>query len=104
MTRGSLQPVSLSQLEYFVAIAEQGNVSRAALTLRVAQPALSRQLRQLEDELGATLFVRSARGMQLSEPGARFLAHARDILARVGDAREDMEQRKHGPPIARRDR
>ena len=70
-------------------------MGRASLTLHVAQPAISRQIRQLEDELGTSLFVRTPRGMHLSEPGSRFLTHARDILARIGAARADM---KREPP------
>jgi DNA-binding transcriptional LysR family regulator len=75
--------VSLAQVRYFVAVAEEGHVSRAASALRVAQPAVSRQIRLLEDELGAALFVRTARGMRLTPPGAVFLEHARSILAQV---------------------
>ena len=90
--------MSLSQIEYFVAVADQGHVGRAALALHVAQPALSRQIRQLEDELGSSLFVRTPRGMQLSESGALFLAHARDILARVHAARTEMSRLRDGAP------
>jgi len=55
--------MSLAQIEYFVAVAHEGHVGRAASKLCVAQPAVSRQTRNLEDELGATLFVRTPRGM-----------------------------------------
>lgn len=79
--------MSLSQLEYFVAVSERGHVGRAAEALRIAQPAISRQIRSLEDELGARLFVRTARGMSLSEPGQIFLEHARAILAQVEAAK-----------------
>ncbi len=83
-----LGTVSLSQIEYFVAVAEHGNVGRAAGRLRVAQPAVSRQIRRLEDELGAVLFVRTPRGMLLSGAGELFLRHARAILVRVGVAKD----------------
>jgi DNA-binding transcriptional LysR family regulator len=86
--------VSLSQIEYFVAVAEQGHVGRAARTLRIAQPAVSRQIRRLEDELGAPLFVRTPRGMRLSRAGEVFLRHARAILGGVRAAAEDVRQSK----------
>jgi DNA-binding transcriptional LysR family regulator len=79
--------MSLAQIETFVTVAETGNVSRASARLRVAQPALSRQIRSLEDELGTELFARSARGMTLLPSGELFLAHARRILDAVDAAR-----------------
>lgn len=84
--------VSLSQIEYFVAVAEQGHVGRAARALRVAQPAVSRQIRRLEEELGAPLFVRTPRGMRLSRAGEVFLRHARVILGGVRAAAEDVRR------------
>ena len=78
--------MSLSQIRYFVAVAEEGTVSRAAQKLRVAQPAVSRQIRALEDELGATLFHRVPAGMRLSPEGEVFFEHGLDILARVDGA------------------
>ena len=86
--RGTLIDVSLAQIEYFVAVAEEGHVGRAARKLCVAQPAVSRQIRKLEDELRAPLFVRTSRGMRLSEAGAIFLGHARGILGGVEAARD----------------
>jgi DNA-binding transcriptional LysR family regulator len=80
--------MEIRQLEYFVAVAEEEHVGRAALKLRVAQPAVSRQIRRLEDELRTTLFVRTPRGMRLSESGVAFLAHARGILGAIVAARE----------------
>ena len=85
---GTMGDVSLAQLEYFVTVAEEGHVGRAAHKLRVAQPAVSRQIRRLEDELRAHLFLRTPRGMRLSEAGSIFLAHARSILGGVQAARD----------------
>jgi DNA-binding transcriptional LysR family regulator len=80
--------MSLEQIRYFVAVAEEGNVGRASRRLRVAQPPLSRHMKSLEDELGAPLFARTSRGMRLLPPGEVFLAHAKKILAAVDEARE----------------
>jgi DNA-binding transcriptional LysR family regulator len=79
--------VSLTQLDYFVAVAEEQHISRAARRLHVSQPPLSRQIRSLEDELGAPLFERTPRGVRLLPAGERFLGHARAILAAVAAAR-----------------
>lgn len=79
-------PVSLAQIRYFVAVAEEGNVLRAAEKLRIAQPPVSRQIRALEDEIGTPLFRRTARGMALLPSGEAFLLRARQILAAVSDA------------------
>jgi DNA-binding transcriptional LysR family regulator len=86
--------VSLAQVEYFVAVSETGHVGRAAEALHVAQPAISRQIRNLEDELGVRLFVRTPRGMRLSREGEAFLEHARAILDRVEDARRAVRPKR----------
>lgn len=75
--------MSLTQIHGFVAVAEAAHVGRAAEKMRIAQPALSRHIRALEDELGTALFARTPRGMTLLPAGETFLGHAREILARV---------------------
>ncbi len=88
---GYQREVSFDQIRYFVSVAEQGNVSRAAIALRVAQPAVSRQIKHLEDELGTRLFQRTSSGMRLSDPGTRFLAHAQRILDEVETAKRSVQ-------------
>jgi len=82
--------MELRQLRYFVAIAEHGTFSKAAEKVFVAQSALSHQLAQLESELGARLLHRSRRGVELTEPGRIFLAHAISILRQTEDARSSV--------------
>jgi LysR family transcriptional regulator, benzoate and cis,cis-muconate-responsive activator of ben and cat genes len=78
--------MELRHLRYFVAAAEAENVSRAALKLHVSQPALSRQIHDLEEELRFALFERSAKAVRLTRAGRAFLAEARAVLQRVDEA------------------
>ena len=73
-------------LRYFVAVAETENVSRAALKLHVSQPALSRQIRDLEDEIGFCLLERTAKSVRLTGAGRAFLSDARALLQRADEA------------------
>ncbi len=78
--------MELRHLRYFVAVAEAENVSRAALKLHVSQPALSRQIRDLEEELGFALLERSAKSVRLTDAGKTFQGEARAVLQRVEEA------------------
>jgi LysR family nitrogen assimilation transcriptional regulator len=88
--------MDLRQLEYFRHVAELGSFTRAASFLSVVQPALSRQVRQLETELGQNLFERNGRGVVLTDAGTRLLEHARGILTQVGRARQELEDQRNG--------
>src|SRR5271168_1757690 len=77
-------PMELRHLRYFVAIAEEGNLTQAAeRRLRTAQPSVSRQVRDLETELGVKLLLRGPRGVQLTAAGRAFLDPARAALLYV---------------------
>lgn len=89
--------MDLKQIEYFVHVAEFGSFSRAATYLNVVQPALSRQVRQLEVELRQVLFERTGRGVTLTEAGRRLLEHGRGILQQVERARSDLEEQRDAP-------
>jgi LysR family transcriptional regulator, nitrogen assimilation regulatory protein len=83
--------MDFKQIQYFVQVAELGSFTRAATVLRVAQPALSRQVRSLEVELRQNLFDRNGRGVTLTAAGTRLLAHGRGILQQLERARLDLE-------------
>lgn len=84
--------MELRQLEYFVAVAEEGNFTRAAARVHVAQPAVSAQIARLERELGLPLFDRTRRAVRLTAAGEAVLPHARAALAAVADARTAVEE------------
>jgi LysR family nitrogen assimilation transcriptional regulator len=89
--------MDLKQIETFVRVAELGSFTRAAGLLRIAQPALSRQVRALEVELRQPLFDRNGRGVALTEAGQRLLAHGRGILQQVERAKQDLEELRGVP-------
>jgi DNA-binding transcriptional LysR family regulator len=78
--------MELRHLRYFVAVAEQENVSRAALKLHVSQPGVSRQIHDLEEEIGVQLFERGPKALKLTDAGHKFLDEARAVLQRADDA------------------
>lgn len=89
--------MDLTRLQYFVAVAEAGSFSRAAAALHMSQPALSRQVLLLEEEVGQRLFERTGRGVQPTESGLALLAHARGIFDLAERARVDMRERQLSP-------
>jgi LysR family hydrogen peroxide-inducible transcriptional activator len=79
--------MEIHQLEYLVAVAEEGSISKAARRVGVAQPSLSQQVKRLEDDLGHRLLDRLPKGVVLTEAGRQLLEHARRVLAEIADAR-----------------
>lgn len=89
--------MNLRQIEYFIEVAELGSFSKAAVSLDVAQPALSRQVRALETELRETLLLRNGRGVTLTDAGRRLLEHGQGIVQMVAAARDDLGARRNEP-------
>src|SRR5262245_64957624 len=75
--------MELRHLRYFVSVAEAGSVSKAALQVHISQPAVSRQIRDLEAELGVLLFVRVGRRIELTAHGEDLLKRSEDVLAQA---------------------
>ncbi|MER6579705.1 LysR family transcriptional regulator [Nonomuraea sp. NPDC001023] len=92
--------MDLRRLQYFVVVAEEGNVGRAARRLLISQPPLSQRIRELEAELGCALFVRTTRGMILTMAGEVLLREARGLLAAAAGAVERVRQ-ANGEPVLR---
>jgi DNA-binding transcriptional LysR family regulator len=88
--------IDLKRLQTFVTVSEQGTVSKAALLLRITQPALSRQLRDLQDELGIKLFERVGRRLLLTGEGDQFLADCRSLLTHAASIRERAQSLRGG--------
>src|SRR5947207_7698629 len=89
ISRGYGRPMELRHLRYFVAVAEAGSLTLAAeQRLHTAQPSLSRQIRELELEVGVPLLLRSVRGVELTAAGRAFLDHARLALTQAEAAKE----------------
>lgn len=81
---------TIRQLQYFVAVAEQGTVSRAAQNLSISQSSVTQAIKELESDLGIELFERHPRGLNITHKGHQFLRHATKILADVSDARRSF--------------
>src|SRR5213594_2268030 len=86
----------LAQLEAFAEIARLASVSRAALELHLTQPALTARLQSLEGDLEVELFVRSRRGMALTDAGRALLPYAQRAIAQVVDGRKAVEDLRSG--------
>lgn len=82
--------MKLNQLSYLIAIIQSGSLSKAAATLGIAQPALSRQMRQLEQDIGAPLLYRHGRGIRATEQGAQFAARVEPLLKELMQAKLDV--------------
>jgi LysR family nitrogen assimilation transcriptional regulator len=82
--------MELRSIEYFVQVADEGSITRTADKLGIAQPALTRRIKQLEDELGTPLLTRLARGVRLTGAGRDFLEHARKVLLEVARAKHHV--------------
>jgi DNA-binding transcriptional LysR family regulator len=88
--------MELRHFRYFVAVAEESSLGRAAHRLHVSQPALSQQISDLEDELGLKLFTRNSRGVELTEAGRAFLIAGRRVLVAVELAAEQAQEAAKG--------
>src|SRR5258706_10529369 len=88
--------MELRHLRYFLAVGEALNFTKAAAQLRVAQPALSRQMQDLEDEIGVDLLRRSPRGVTLTEEGKLFLEEVRELLKRADESVEKVRALARG--------
>ena len=86
--------MELYQLSYFLAVAEHHNFTHAARRLHMAQPALSQQIRNLETELGAPLFIRGRRQTLLTTAGEAFLPQAEALLALAEDIKTFIEENR----------
>lgn len=97
----NVEQINFHHLRYFWAVAKDGNVTRTAARLRVAQSALSSQIRQLEAQLGELLFVRDGRGLALTEAGRVALAYAEEIFRAGGELVSTLEEGRRREHVLR---
>ncbi|MBB3966542.1 LysR family transcriptional regulator [Rhizobium metallidurans] len=88
---------TLRQIQYFIAVAEQGSITRAAQNLSISQSSVTEALKELETDLGVELFDRHPRGLTITHNGHQFLRHATKILASVSDARASFSENSSTP-------
>jgi DNA-binding transcriptional LysR family regulator len=88
--------MELRHFRYFIAVAEESSLRRAAHRLHVSQPALSQQISDLEDEVGLKLFKRNSRGVELTEAGRAFLTGGRRVLVAAKQAVEQAQEAAKG--------
>ena len=91
--------IDLRKVRYFVAVAERLHFGQAAMALHITQPALSRQIQQLERDLGVELFARSSRNVALTPAGAAFFRYGQQLLAIVGTARRAAQRAAAGRDV-----
>lgn len=89
--------MDLKQLAYFVAVVERGSFSKAAVSLHLAQPSLSRQIALLEQELGHRLLERTGRGVSITDAGTALLSHAKVMLNAAENAKFQIKEMKNDP-------
>src|SRR4051812_35954581 len=95
-------PIELRLLQYFAVVAEERHVGHAAARLFISQPALSQQIRALEEQVGVPLFMRHPRGMELTEAGEALLVEARQVLASSDRLEAAVEELARGDGAALR--
>ena len=88
---------TLRQLQYFISVAEEGTVSGAAQSLSISQSAVPDAIKELESDLGVTLFERHRRGLTITHKGHQFYRHAQRILGSVSDARRSFGEEAAAP-------
>src|ERR1700719_4133392 len=92
-----VEPMELRSIQYFVQVADEGCITRTADKIGIAQPALTRHIKQLEAELGTQLLTRLPRGVRLTTSGRDFLDHARAITLEVSRASEHVRAKAQAP-------